>query len=107
MKYKKTHSGILASVIVLSVISVIIICIAVYESYFNIDSIEYDGHGYKITSQITDEKEITSIRKQYPYNGDKYHGCKIYADKKTPSSGEIYVQKINGKFYNLSLRGSM
>lgn len=106
MKFKKSHSGVLSCLVFLCVIFAIIISITVYNTYFNIDSINYDGHLYKLTDEITNKTEIASIKKNYPYTGDKNHGCKIYVDKKTPSSGEIYVQKINGKFYNLSLQGS-
>ncbi len=106
MTNKDKRSKIIKPIIILLLILGVILAYGIYVKYYNADSIEYNGRGYTITKEITDKDELTEIKKSCPYTHKRSNGYKIYADKHFEVSGEIYVQKFNGKFYDLSLKGS-
>ncbi len=106
MTNKDKRSKIIKPIIVCLLLLGILLAYGIYVKYYNADSIEYNGRGYTITSEITDKNEIAIIKRRCPYTHKKFNGYKIYTDKHPESSGEIYVQKFNRKFYNVELKGS-
>lgn len=107
MTGKDNRSKIIKSIIICLLLFGIVLTYGLYVKYYNADSIEYDGHDYMITDEITSEEEITKIKKKCPYTHKRNNGYKIYARKNRTATREIYVEKYNGKFYNVSLKGSL